>query len=278
MGMGGMLSACGMGHDRAERVVAVDVPTPTSVRIDLKPSSQVRTALLVRRGMCSNTTGELCGNNVDDTSVGERVDVTTTMPNERLYVIADTDGDSPFTLRFTPRNCGDGRFGPDEQCDDGNTRNGDGCDAMCRVEARCDLREGAMDTAPTMPFALPSDCESMRYQARLDPTGPDRDDAVRVYLRAGTGLVFQLSSGGQGRCPRGIDPIIEVSRGTRAIMPTTRNNECVNNFAAICADDAITYCPDSQFVAPVDDWYTLRIYRYRDAGAAFDYELLLRRR
>ena len=277
-GGGGMFSACGGGHDRSERIVAVDVPVPTSLRIDLKPGDSSRTALLVRRSMCSNSTGELCSNNVDETASGERVDITTTMPNERLFVIMDTDRDAPYTLRFTPQNCGDGRLAAGEQCDDGDTSAGDGCDSNCRVEARCDLREGATDTVPTAPFALPSDCDSLRFGGRIDPAAPDRDDAVRLYLRAGQNAAFQLSSGGQGRCPRGVDPVIEVSRGSISIMPSPRNTGCVNNFAAICVDDSVTYCPDSAFTAPADDWYTFRVFRYGDGGSAFDYELLLTRR
>lgn len=31
-------------------------------------------------------------------------------------------------------NCGDGTFSPDEQCEDGNTTDGDGCSATCRTE------------------------------------------------------------------------------------------------------------------------------------------------
>ncbi len=31
-------------------------------------------------------------------------------------------------------NCGDGTFSPDEQCEDGNTSDGDGCSASCRTE------------------------------------------------------------------------------------------------------------------------------------------------
>ena len=33
-----------------------------------------------------------------------------------------------------PAVCGDGDVQADEECDDGNTRNNDGCDAACHVE------------------------------------------------------------------------------------------------------------------------------------------------
>jgi fibro-slime domain-containing protein len=36
-----------------------------------------------------------------------------------------------------PPGCGDGSLTSDEECDDGNTADGDGCSANCRVEATC---------------------------------------------------------------------------------------------------------------------------------------------
>ena len=37
--------------------------------------------------------------------------------------------------------CGDGTKGASEQCDDGNTDNGDGCDSDCKIEAECGNNE-----------------------------------------------------------------------------------------------------------------------------------------
>ena len=33
--------------------------------------------------------------------------------------------------------CGDSTIGCDEQCDDGDTTNGDGCDDFCQCDAQC---------------------------------------------------------------------------------------------------------------------------------------------
>jgi cysteine-rich repeat protein len=271
-----MIRACATDHDRGERIVVLDVPTPTSLRLELQPSAGARTAIAVRRS-CGNAMGQLCANVVGDTSKGERLDVTTTMMNERLFVILDSDTDMAFTFRVIPRNCGDGLLSANEQCDDGNVAAGDGCDATCAIEAVCAGMESA-DSTLTAPAVLP-DCRSVRWSGRLNPMGgADRDDAARVFLRAGEVVNFQLSSGPQGNCAPGADPIIEVSRGMTAAVPATRNIECVNDVPSICVDDSLTYCPDGRFVAPVDDWYTFRMYRYQDLGGAFDYQLLLTRR
>lgn len=42
---------------------------------------------------------------------------------------------STSSLSVTASTCGDGHRSPEEQCDDGNTENGDGCSSSCTVEA-----------------------------------------------------------------------------------------------------------------------------------------------
>jgi fibro-slime domain-containing protein len=65
-----------------------------------------------------------CGDGVIDAASGEQCDDAT---NDGSY-----GGCSPACL-LGPR-CGDGDVNGDEQCDDGNRRNGDGCDVSCRID------------------------------------------------------------------------------------------------------------------------------------------------
>lgn len=276
---GGGTGVCGAAHNRGERFYAVDVATPSDLRIELDPAVQAQVALSVRRAMsCGMSAGEQCANILGDTGTGERIDVSTTVANERLWLIADSDTDTSFELRITPRNCGDSNLGPVEECDDGNNVNGDGCDSMCRVEAVCAVMESA-DTTLASPLVLPSTCRTVRVTGAINPMGgADLDDAARIFLRAGEVVRYQLASGGQGQCPMGVDPVIEISRGTSASVPMARNNECAMGLPAICRDDAATYCPEGVFAAPADDWYTFRMYRWHDTGGSMPYQLLVNRR
>ncbi|MFO0748540.1 MAG: fibro-slime domain-containing protein [Myxococcota bacterium] len=45
-----------------------------------------------------------------------------------------TDTNSNGIPQYLEAVCGDGKIGPDETCDNGNTANGDGCNQFCRVE------------------------------------------------------------------------------------------------------------------------------------------------
>lgn len=65
-----------------------------------------------------------CGDGVIDGAFGEQCDDGT---NDGSY-----GGCSPACL-LGPR-CGDGEVNGEETCDDGNRRNGDGCDVSCRIE------------------------------------------------------------------------------------------------------------------------------------------------
>ena len=57
----------------------------------------------------------------------------TTAPDAR----PDDTGSAEDTGPLPTVECGDGRLGAGEQCDDGNTEDGDGCSSTCRREAFC---------------------------------------------------------------------------------------------------------------------------------------------
>jgi fibro-slime domain-containing protein len=67
-----------------------------------------------------------CGDGVIDGAFGEQCDGGTEA-NDGSY------GGCASTCVLGPR-CGDGEVNGEEQCDDGNRRNGDGCSVSCRVE------------------------------------------------------------------------------------------------------------------------------------------------
>ncbi|MFH1670630.1 MAG: DUF4215 domain-containing protein, partial [Patescibacteria group bacterium] len=47
--------------------------------------------------------------------------------------------------------CGDGLVVGDEECDDGNTRNGDGCSSTCRIERGCNITDECRSNADCLP-------------------------------------------------------------------------------------------------------------------------------
>jgi cysteine-rich repeat protein len=68
---------------------------------------------------------------------GVLIEVVELAADEAIYVVADgssIEPATPITLSAVELVCGDGRHTNDEACDDGNTVDGDGCSAACRLE------------------------------------------------------------------------------------------------------------------------------------------------
>ncbi|MFO0555109.1 MAG: hypothetical protein U0271_42420 [Polyangiaceae bacterium] len=77
---------------------------------------------------------EYCVNSTGNTEVFRRHATAGTY----FIVVSDMDnsgGDFQLTVECTPPTCGDGVLNPTEDCDDGGTQPGDGCDAQCHFEA-----------------------------------------------------------------------------------------------------------------------------------------------
>ena len=59
--------------------------------------------------------------------------------------------------------CGDGRNMGDYECDDGNTKNGDGCNSVCKVEANYACSGGNVTTADSCVNRKPPEMYALRY-------------------------------------------------------------------------------------------------------------------
>jgi cysteine-rich repeat protein len=78
----------------------------------------------------------------EDTTVG-----VTTDPDSTTTTGTDTTDTTTTTGDPPPPNCGDGQLDPldGEQCDDGNTDDGDGCDSYCEVEVGAACGDGNLE-------------------------------------------------------------------------------------------------------------------------------------
>jgi cysteine-rich repeat protein len=83
------------------------------------------------------------------------------LPNQTFYVFVDGQSSSTTTANFgpyslqieiTPASCGNDALDGNEECDDGNSAVGDGCDASCKLEPV----GGGNDLCPGAPLALVS--------------------------------------------------------------------------------------------------------------------------
>ena len=96
----------------------------------------------------------------------------------------------PFSLRIRPLACGDGVRVLPEECDDGNTSDGDGCSASCLLET---VEVEPNDTPETGNLVAPGSI----YRGSL-PVGDT--DTFLLDAVAGTTYLIETFVGGVGTC------------------------------------------------------------------------------
>lgn len=106
-------------------------------------------------------------------------------PDEECDDDNTADGDGCDAMCRVEMVCGDGNLQSGEQCDDGNTVDGDGCDAMCRREAYCG--NGAMDPGEVCDDGNNRSGDGCRSDCLSDETcGNDIRDSVVGEVCDGT--------------------------------------------------------------------------------------------
>ncbi len=133
---GGNASGCVSNGSGPNAVYAI-TPTVTG-SLSLALLANYPTALLHVRRECAESTTQIACSGVTDALVP----ATTNIPvvaEQMVYVYVDSgaiDAKGRYTLdaKLTAAACGNGVVDGDEECDDGNTNDGDGCSSMCFVD------------------------------------------------------------------------------------------------------------------------------------------------
>ncbi len=106
----------------------------------------------------------------------------------------------PFTLdlTLTPASCGNDRLDGGEECDDGNTTTGDGCDASCKLEVPTDI--AALNTCPGVPLTLTTSGSDRvaRITGATTWTGLTNDHKRCGILADGPDVVYSITPGING--------------------------------------------------------------------------------
>ena len=115
------------------------------------------------------------------------------MPGQTVYAhVLDLGDNSPISAyvleaEFRSVVCGDGAVGPAEQCDDGNTTDGDGCSAQCQIEITSESEpNNTFAEADTNPVQIDGDT---LLQGGLKPLGDQ--DVYKLTVTTGTVVRFE---------------------------------------------------------------------------------------
>lgn len=134
----------------------------------------------------------------------------------------------------SPPGCGDGAKSASEECDDGNTDDGDGCSRQCTIEGSC--------TAPQV-IALTADADGVKGNATgttsdNDVKQVDPGDCQGATVGAGSDRVFQVD------LTQPADLEVRVGSNFDAI---------VRVLTSPCTLTDQVYCSDAVAVAEVED-------------------------
>ena len=134
----------------------------------------------------------------------EDMDGSTLMGSGGLF-IDTTLYDGEVTCLGGPPVCGDGHLDPGEECDDGNTQNGDGCSSTCQIEG-----DTIRAVGPGAPVAILQNFDAdidvttnqstfigYQYHLSYDP-GIVRVDSVEQLMPAGMDACLQSIDNGVG--------------------------------------------------------------------------------
>src|SRR5262249_20275032 len=116
---------------------------------------------------------------------------------------------APATFTFTKVAapvCGDGRVEDPEQCDDGNTTAGDGCDASCMVEISTTVAEVEPNDTPAEATLVPS---LPAFLTGSVAAGGDQD-FFRIEITGGSLILETFDANGPGSCAAGTDTVLEL--------------------------------------------------------------------
>jgi cysteine-rich repeat protein len=169
-------------------------------------------ALYARTACADGSTELACKDATAPSSAGpEKEEIAIVVRKDQevpIFVDAVTSaGGGPYTLdlSFSPATCGDGTVSRPEECDDGNTTNGDGCSAECTAELD-DLCADAPvailganpgdTTAGTMVFE--GTCTGTGTRERIHAFTPPSDGTLRLALSSATDQGFYVRTGCRG--------------------------------------------------------------------------------
>jgi cysteine-rich repeat protein len=118
----------------ADVVYAVQPTTSGRMTARLLPQEGHDAALYVRETSCTSGPQIACSDQEAEGGEEELSTEVTAGKTYSVFVDGSTAGDYQLTLELEQSFCGDGKWTPPEQCDDGNNVGGDGCSAQCKVE------------------------------------------------------------------------------------------------------------------------------------------------
>ncbi|AGP39001.1 hypothetical protein SCE1572_33635 [Sorangium cellulosum So0157-2] len=194
---------------------------PEEIHVFTPPAGQSGTLLVVlqsegnhglyTRAACADASTEIACEDEHVASGAEEELEVVVHKDQAVPIVVDarTPADAgPYTLDlvFSPATCGDGIVSKPEECDDGNTVDGDGCSAACTLEiddvcadAPVAVLGGNAGDTTGGTAVFEGTCTGRGTPERLHAFTPPSDGTLRLVLSSETDQGFYVRTGCSGR-------------------------------------------------------------------------------
>jgi cysteine-rich repeat protein len=228
----GCTSASGTTNSGAGRNAVYAITPTISGNLSLDLLANYPNALLHVRRECIGTENDA---QVDCSgSTNALVPLKTSIPvvaERTVYVFVDsanTSSDGLYTLdaTLTASECGNGLLDNGEECDDGNTNDGDGCSATCTV-----LRDPSTYTCPGKPLRLEGAVVGPRSISVRGTTAPLPGETVPASKSKACGadkapdVVYQMTSDIDGWAIARVKGVFNTTLSARTTCTLTTTSE-----------------------------------------------------
>ena len=185
-------SACGGGSGR-DVVYAIAPPSSGKATVTITAEFP---AIVSTRTTCDNAQSETGCQGIQSTAGGTTKLEVPVFAGAPTFVVVDgyggTSGEFTLDVEVSAAVCGNGVAELPEQCDDGNTQNGDGCSGECTLETG-----GVVDNCPGQPFLLtgaPGAGRKMSFAGNTMTHGATTQQSIGCFYWAGPNMVYALKS------------------------------------------------------------------------------------
>ncbi|HVY48100.1 MAG TPA: myxococcus cysteine-rich repeat containing protein [Minicystis sp.] len=154
--------ACHGGADTSgnDAIYAVTFTADATVTATATGHNGLDVVLIAENDCGMQNSLDFCEN---QTTTGSEQQTTAVTAGQTVFFIVDGNAGSSgtYTLQIDAAApaCGDGYVNPGEQCDDGNTMDGDGCSSTCQTEQPMDASETCPGDTVPIPLNVPVDIQ-----------------------------------------------------------------------------------------------------------------------
>ena len=159
--------------------------------------------------------------------------------------------------------CGDGVLDFGEQCDDGNTMEGDGCTSSCRFESQPELEPNDTCATANGPIAVPPAPEFALASGTINPE-TDQDWFSFTVPAYADLYIETFDSNGPGTCNNSVDTVIQLFRPNCAPVGPSVDQQGINNCSLIDGfyDTRYQHLPPGDYKVRVTAWQSYDIFDY----------------